>query len=213
MGIIWTPQNLPAVTFQQQIVKEALGYVGVDRAHDRDQVTKFLNLFGLPFADENGTPYAFCAAGACYAAARALADLTGVGYTEFTAIDCFKALLPVINSRWFKPSARCADIAMDSQKRGTWYNRASILSARKLVGRSPMPGSLVFYNWHLPSNSTLARPDAAEHVEIVLGWTSEGINTVGFNTSDLSDGNGGAVAKRSRPLDCIIGIADPSRKG
>ena len=69
-----TADQFPVKNAQQFLTKFVLDSAGkeaddhVSRATDKTRVTEYLNLFGLDFADENGNPYPYCAAGLGFAA-------------------------------------------------------------------------------------------------------------------------------------------------
>ena len=172
-------------------IEVAQGYVGIDRQTDKPQICKFLALFGLDFADEDGVPYSYCAAGMSYAFCKAYADLAGIVYTPDNSVGVFKQVRLQIDASVFRTSASCGAIARDAIQHGTWLEN----SASDHVDIEP--GWLVMYNWS-------GREDP-EHVGIVIAADDQ-LHTVEFNTGDRNNANGGAVQLRTRGYDCVVGF-------
>lgn len=185
-----TVPQTPAQTWALHMLSTAKGYVGEDRAHNKDQISKFLGLFGLNFADVNGTPYPFCAAGVSYCAVKALADVRKVPYTAENSVNVFRTLLDGLQAEHFKPSASCGEIVDDAKKRGNWYGPTR--PAHLL-----QPGWLVFYDF--------AKAGYADHVEIIKFAQVSITDNVGFNTTNENNANGGAVALRTRGYGSVFG--------
>jgi hypothetical protein len=201
----------PPFTQQQFALKTlsvALGFVGTDRKGDRAQVTKFLNLFGLPFADPStGKPYAFCAAGLSYASVKAWSFLSEPQLP--TDMEQLKKNVGKVWDFSFRPSTRCSETIADAEKRGNL-----LLTKRKDTdgehvapkgyawqGKVLVPvkeAYIVFFDWG--TNPTLGKTD---HVEIVYDVHSNNLKNVGFNTSDEDFSNGGAVCVKPRPYDHV----------
>ena len=173
-----------------QMLSTAHGYVGEDRAHNRDQISNFLALFDLPFA-EGGTFVPFCAAGASWCAAKALAQIRSLPLDPATAVHTLKGLLPDINATHFKTSPSCGEIVTDAKHRGNWVSHDSVTPS------GIKPGWLVLYDFK--------GDGVPDHIEIVDKAASDALHTVGFNTSNESNANGGAVALRQRPYHNILG--------
>ena len=168
-------------------------FVGIDRAHDLEQIGRFLGLFGLGAVD-GGDYVPFCAAGVSWSAAKAYAELIGAQFTAETAPAVFRNLLPAVAALSFLPSASCGVIWHDAIARGSWLSNAD--SDHTEV----QAGWLVLYDW--PGHGV---PD---HVEIVIE-AADVLSTVGFNTSGEAHGdqvNGGAVAIKQRNYDQVLGF-------
>ncbi len=188
---LWTARD--EKTFALKTLSVGLGFVGTTRAKDREQITRFLELFGLGFADENGAPYSYCAAGIAYAACKAWAFLHTPPLP--TDLESLKAYREEIARHYFLPSASCGVMISDARQRGTWVSKAQVEPG------AAQPGWFVFYDWQ--------EDGTADHVEIVRGANPLQLRTLGFNTTqpgvDGSQGNGGAVARRVRPYRRVFG--------
>jgi hypothetical protein len=176
----------PRDLFTQQLLATAGAEadVGVSRRSNRPRVTEYLNLLGLDFADDNGTPYPFCAAGVSWATAKSFCDLApALTYTPETRLGLFRSLLQPLRTYYFRPDARCQTIQDDAKSRGLWVGEAA----------NPKPGWLVLYNWH--------RQSIPQHVGIVQSADAASLHTIEFNTSPddgPNQGNGGFVARKNR---------------
>ena len=184
-------------TFALRMLSTAVGYLGVSRDNNRDQVTRFLNLFGLPFAGPDGSPFPFCDAGVGYSAAKAYCDLWGIGYSTASAVSVFRSVLPDVADLSFLPSAACRVTQADAVRRGSWLDAGDLDANPADI----LPGWLVLYSW----------PDGteADHIGIVEHDNGDTISTIEFNTSGIIDGsqvNGGAVARKVRPYNHILGF-------
>lgn len=211
------PSEVDTNLWMDHNVRVAAAYADahVSRSDDPSQVAKYLALTGLPYAARNGTPYAFCAAGQIYVGAHSLCDLTQTAYSADNAVHVFGEMLSTIDERWFKPSAACHEIAEDAARRPTWVPRKRVLAAISAHSYTFRPGCLVFYNWQLPSDPSLADPSTVHHVEMILSIVGQTLKTIGFNTSDSSlgdQGDSGVVAYKTRDLSCLVGVLDPTRK-
>ena len=173
----------------------AKGYLGINRAHNQDQITKFLNLFDLPFANENG-PIAFCNTGFGYATCKAYCDQQGIAYTADNAVEVFKGVLPTLRRNYLYLSASCEETRQDAIRRGLWLDAGDCGA-----GVDILPGWAVFYNWQ--------GGNTAHHIGCVSEDRNDYILDVEMNTSSASQGNGGAVATRTRSWNNILGFACP----
>jgi hypothetical protein len=151
---------------------------------NRPRVTEYLNLLGLDFADEDGMPYPFCAAGVSWATAKSFCDLAPpIAYNPETRIRVFRSVLQSLRSYYFRPDARCQIIENDAKARGLWVSAAA----------NPKPGWLVLYNWH--------RRSTPQHIGVVQNADRASLDTIEFNTSPddgPNQGNGGFVARKNR---------------
>jgi hypothetical protein len=147
-------------------------------------VPEVTDLLGLDFADDNGTPYPFCAAGLSWATAKSFCDLApALPYTPETRLGFFRSLLQPLRTYYFRPDARCQTIQDDAKVRGLWVGEAA----------NPKPGWLVLYNWH--------RQSPPQHIGIVQSADAASLHTIEFNTSPddgPNQGNGGFVARKNR---------------
>lgn len=173
--------GLTSESLRYKAVAVALGFVGVSRATNPDQIARMLALFGLPFA-EGGVDVPFCAAGACYAFVKAFCFLTG----RPTDMASMKAAVPAFAETYFVVSPQCSVLVEHARARGQWLDNA----------QTPNPGDLVFFDF---------TGGGIDHVEIVREAAAGALKTVGFNTSSKSDPNGGAVAMRVRGMECVAG--------
>ncbi|WP_156042172.1 CHAP domain-containing protein [Bradyrhizobium sp. URHD0069] len=172
--------------FAQQLLATASAEAdaGVSRRSNQPRVTEYLKLLGLDFADENGTPYPFCAAGVSWATAKSFCDLAPtIPYGPETRLGLFRSLLQPLRAYYFRPDARCQTIENDSKARGLWVSETA----------TPKPGWLILYNWH--------RKSTPQHIGIVQSADATSLHTIEFNTSPddgPNQGNGGFVARKNR---------------
>ena len=155
----------------------------VSRDTNRPRVTEYLNLFGLDFADENGRPYAFCAAGLGWAACKAFCQMDPQIPFGAPPTPVFRPVAKTLNTFYFLPHPSCLNMVARAKEMGNWVR----------PGSPPLPGWLVFYNW--------AGGATPEHVGIVEAASATILRTVEFNTSVVVDGsrsNGGVVARKNR---------------
>jgi hypothetical protein len=179
--------------FCQEFVTIAKEYVGIDRQDNQDQISKFLELFGLPFS-AGGVNTPFCAAGASYAALKAYCNLAGIAYTPDNSIEVFKSVIPQFAPAFFTPSASCGVIKQHAIANGRYVTNT------QSDNLDIQPGWLVEYNW--------SGGDNPQHIEIVVD-AEDVLNTVGFNTSGSVGGNqidGGVVALKQRSYDQVVGF-------
>jgi len=66
-GVKGTFAPVPS-NFRERLLEEASRWVGRNRASDKAEISKLMNLFNLPYA-QGGRPLPFCAAGISYVAA------------------------------------------------------------------------------------------------------------------------------------------------
>lgn len=177
--------------FALALLETCKEYLGVSRADNIDQVSRFLKLFNLPTRMQ-GKWVPYCAAGLSFAAAKAFCDLSGIKYNQNTAIRVFRSVLLRIKDRFFRPTARCWELKETAinQNRFLVNNAAN----RKLV----KPGYIVLFNF-----DSDVLPD---HVGIVESIDADSVRTVEFNTSSTDDINGGAVSRRDRAFKTIQGF-------
>jgi len=186
-----TPVPFPVKDAQALFTRFVLAAAGkeaddhVSRTTDKARVTEYLNLFGLDFADENGTPYAYCAAGLGFAACEGYCQMAPTEAFGDPPTAVFRKVIPVLKANYFLPHPSCINMVNDAKAKGRWIAGHTTI---------PQPGWIVFYNWN-------GMTDPPMHVEIVEEADSGKLRTIGFNTSDTSAGsqsNGGAVARKNR---------------
>ena len=175
-----------ADVFIEEYMKVAINYIGVSRKTNLPQVAKFLALFNLP-TKMGGKWVPFCAAGASYAAAKAWCNVVGIPYTPENSVKVFQKALPALKAAFFLPSPSCYQIRDNAVARGTWTTKDA--DAKR--------GYLIEYNF--------AGGSFPKHVGIVETPKSTSIETVEFNTSTADNINGGAVARRKRSYNSVIG--------
>lgn len=186
-----TADQFPVKNAQQFLTKFVLDSAGkeaddhVSRATDKTRVTEYLNLFGLDFADENGNPYPYCAAGLGFAACIGYCNMAPTESFGDPPTDVFRKVVPVLKANYFLPHPSCLNMVSDAKAKGRWIEGHTTI---------PQPGWLVFYNWE-------GKTDPPMHVGIVQEAGQGKLRTIEFNTSDTSAGsqsNGGAVARKNR---------------
>ena len=177
--------------FALALLETCKEYLGVSRADNIDQVSRFLKLFNLPTRMQ-GKWVPYCAAGLSFAAAKTFCNLSGIKYNQDNAIRVFRSVLLRIKDRFFRPTARCWELKETAinQDRFLVNNAAN----RKLV----KPGYIVLFNF-----DSDVLPD---HVGIVESIDADSVRTVEFNTSSTDDTNGGAVSRRDRAFKTIQGF-------
>ena len=92
--------------FALALLNTSREYLGVSRADNIEQVSRFLKLFNLP-TKMQGKWVPYCAAGLSFAAAKTFCDLSGIKYNQNNAISVFRSVLLKIKDRFFRPTARC----------------------------------------------------------------------------------------------------------
>jgi hypothetical protein len=178
-------------TFALELLEVCSEYLGIDRSNNLDQVSRFLKLFNLDVRDgKRWMPY--CAAGLSFAAAKNLCNLSDIKYDANNALGVFKSVLPTIRNRYFLPSPSCFRIRDHAIKQNKWLVNSA--ANRKLV----KPGYLILFQF---DSDTL--PD---HIGIVKSIDSDSVQTIEFNTGDVDNINGGAVARKDRPFKVIQGF-------
>jgi hypothetical protein len=178
-------------TFALELLTVCGEYVGIDRANNIDQVSRFLKLFNLGIKDgRRWMPY--CAAGLSFAAAKNLCNLSGIEYTAENAISIFKSVLPTLRNRYFLPSPSCFKIKDFAIEQNKW------LANSKFSRSQVKPGFLVLFQFDSDS-----LPD---HIGIVRSIDENSVQTIEFNTGDQDNINGGAVARKDRPFSVIQGF-------
>jgi hypothetical protein len=186
-----TAGQFPVKNGQQFFTKFVLDAAGkeaddhVSRATNKTRVTEYLRLFGLNFADENGKPYPYCAAGLGFAACIGYCNMAPTESFGDPPTDVFRKVVPVLKANNFLPHPSCLNMVSDAKAKGRWIEGHATI---------PQPGWLVFYNWD-------GETDPPMHVGIVQEAGRGTLRTIEFNTSDTSAGNqsnGGAVARKNR---------------
>jgi hypothetical protein len=170
----------------------------VTRQTNPRQIQRFTGLFN--YRSEH---VPFCAMGVAYAAIKAYCDLTPgkITYSRGNETRTFKALLPIINEYYFPPSASCLFMMNEAKKRRSSQRGGWVAKGRRL----PRRGWLVLFDWNNRGDGV---PD---HVGIVRGLGGRNLKrlyTVEFNTSVMSGSqrNGGAVARKVRSMDDVLGF-------
>jgi hypothetical protein len=182
----------------ERMLEISLGFARKDhvsRANTPAQVTEILNLcdFGLKLGSDY-VPY--CAAGVSYAACRAFCDIKKAEeyddkYSN-ARTDKFKSKMTTVYKHYFFPSALVRVIKADAIKRKTWVD-ASV---------APKRGWLIVFSWN---GGTYGN-----HIGLVTKTAEKDdkvVETVEYNTTvgvGGSQGNGGAVAERTRKRDKTI---------
>lgn len=170
----------------------AIGYLGVSRATDPEQVTRFCNLLGFPFKDKGGKYTPFCNLGIGYSTTKAWCDLNKIAYTSANALQVFKGQVAAVGVAYFPLLASTHATRDAAIKRGVWIDREAARHTEI------QPGWWVLYSW--PDNG---QPD---HIELIELATSDTLHTVAFNTSDVSFRDGGGVARKERSWQHVLGF-------
>lgn len=165
---------------------------GVSRQSNEKRITEYLNLLGLDFYDDNGRPTKYCAAGLSWAVCRAYCDMQPdqIAYNDRNRLSKLRDVTGDIRSYYFLPHAQCKAMADDGKRRDQWVQ----------VSEKPKPGWIVFFNWSGGSHP--------QHVGLVQGLSANSVKTIEFNTSidaGPNQGNGGAVAEKTRDLRYVLG--------
>lgn len=169
----------------------------VTRQSNPRQIQKFVGLFN--YRSEN---VAFCAMGVAYAAIKAYCDLTPqkISYSGTNNTQTFQTLLPIIKKYYFTPSASCLFMMNEAMKRRSTQRGGWVAKGTRL----PKRGWLVLFDWRNRGDGV---PDHVGIVRGVGGRNLDKLYTVEFNTSVMSGSqrNGGAVAKKVRNMDDVLG--------
>jgi hypothetical protein len=173
----------------------AIGYIGCSRASTPDQVTRFCNLLGFPFADpDTGEDTSFCDLGVAYATDHGYCDLAGIPYTDADAVEVFKDQLRAVAEIYFPLSASTQQTRESAIARGQWLDAGDCEGPG---GVNILPGWWVLFDWN--------DSGVPDHIGIVEADDGDTIGDVEFNTTD-SNGNTGCVARKVRPWAHILGF-------
>jgi len=189
---------LPLVSdFGSRLLQEATKFIGFNRKDNHNQIADMLELFGLAFADSKKMPYAFCAAGVGYVAAKIYAESKGQTATFTNIVQC----LGEIDHYHFYPTPGVANMVTVATVHGRWVPKAAVVSSTKPV--KPRPGWLVAFKWNATDH----------HIGILKSINGTKMTTIEFNTSPEHSGgsnsDGGCVAERHRNLDTtVMGFID-----
>jgi hypothetical protein len=182
-----------------QTLQVAKTQVGFNRGKNREQITQYLNLYGLDFVDNDKNLVPFCAAGVGFSACLAYRELTHQD-TDLTEDDIaikFRDSLTDVKRDFCYTDPRCASVMAAAKAAGVWVARDDGHGVLII----PQPGWLVLYSWN--------GGPTPQHVGIVES-ASQGkpLQTIEFNTSDTNVSNGGAVAARNRDYNHVLGYVD-----
>jgi hypothetical protein len=168
-------------------VDKAYAAAHVSRGTAPEQIRNFLEACG----EARDERISFCAAGGSYGILHAVADLMGVPYSPENVVHVFKTLIPTVEQNWCKVSASCEEVRQWAIAHGKW------------VSLDDMPDDLVFKpGWVALLNFETSGEEAHHYATITgdSGADNDEVDTVEFNTSDISQGHGGAVATKRRFL-------------
>lgn len=185
----FTTQNIDI--FGQELIKTATSYIGVSRDSNLPQIARFLQLFNLP-TKLKGKWVPFCAGGISFAACKTYCLLNKIPFTTDNAIEIFKSITGIIKTNYFLPSPSCGLIMENAQSKGTW------IPISEMHKHTINPGYLILYNWH---GGTWPN-----HIGIVEKTETNIVHTIEFNTSIANNTNGGAVSRRTRNYNCVLGF-------
>ena len=189
--------------FSQQFLDVCDGMVGLNRADNEAEITRFCNLFNLGFRTASGSYTRFCAMGLSYAAALTYFNQNKVGPSEPTLTE-LKALLIEVGHYHFYPSPSCLDMKYLAQGQRRWVPRTS--STR------PEPGWLVLFDW---DRKDVGKGGHPRHVGVVrdADLANSRLYTIEFNTSADDPSNGGYVARKNRNLGpSVLGYIATTRR-
>jgi hypothetical protein len=182
-------------------VEEAKSQIGTNRKDHKVRVSMYLRLYGLDFEYSPGKPVPFCASGIGFVSCMAYRSLTNQE-TNLKLPDIeirFRDSLPDVRRDLCYTHPSCQEMVDAAVKKHLW------VAASKEAHTRVKPGWLVFYNWQ--------GGDRAQHVGIVEVPPAAGkIQTIEFNTGDENFSNGGAVLRRKRALNSIIGYIDTHKE-
>src|SRR5208283_139474 len=91
--------QFPVKDAQQLFTKFVLESAGKEADDHVSRVTEYLNLFGLNFADENGKPYPYCAAGLGFAACIGYCNMAPTESFGDPPTDVFRKVVPVLKAK------------------------------------------------------------------------------------------------------------------
>jgi hypothetical protein len=180
-------------TLPTSMITTARQFIGCSRKETPQQITKFLQLFDLPFATDKGY-IPFCAAGLSYCALLTYASRLYQDVQSSTTLERLRRLMPDLEQYYFYPTVSCVDmyyIAKGKRKLFTRNTKSTDL---------PKPGWIVLYDWN--------KRGTPDHCGLVQQATSANLVTVEFNTStgEGSQRNGGTVAQKIRSYDYTVGF-------
>jgi hypothetical protein len=186
-------QDLPS-----KMLAVASQFVGISRETAPEKITKFLELFHLPFKDDNGY-VAFCAAGVSFCALAAFVTSSfGDGGSD---LEQCRALMPDLDYYYFYPTVSCLDMYHIAAGRHRWIEHTP--KAKSV----PKPGWVVLFDW--------SKSGVPDHCGLVTKADDKIIKTIEFNTSGPAGGSqrdGGTVATKDRNYSYVRGfIATDSR--
>lgn len=174
----------PRITeIRTALIAGAIGQLGKNRVNNRPEISKWFQIFDLPFALD-GKPLPFCATGLSFVAALLYAKQAG---TPNPTVAQLKNYLGDVDHHHFYPTPSVLDMKLVAQGKRRWIARSAATGSL-----APRPGWLVVYDWNGDGH-----PD---HVGLVERLDGASLHTIEFNTSDTNATNGGAVARKTRPL-------------
>lgn len=175
---------VPRITdIRSDLVAGAVTHIGKSRTNNRVEITKWFDVFDLPF-DLDGKPLPFCATGLSYVAASLYARKDGKTMLDTQTLRNY---LGDVDHHHFYPTPSVLDMKLVAQGKRRWISRAQATGQL-----APRAGWLVVYDWNGDGH-----PD---HVGLVESLQGTDLHTIEFNTSDANATNGGAVARKIRPL-------------
>ncbi len=168
--------------FRDRLLEEASRWVGKNRAADKADISKLMNLFNLPYA-QGGRPLPFCAAGISYVAA--MVYLRNANSSGSDTLEAIRAFLPELDHAHFYPTPSVNDMTLVAQGKHRWSPAQSVAQ--------PEAGSVVVFSWS---------GAGVDHVGLVKAFTERKLTTIEFNTSSPtvpgSEKNGGCVTIKTR---------------
>ncbi|MEZ5946890.1 MAG: CHAP domain-containing protein [Hyphomonas sp.] len=183
-------ERLPG--FEQSFLEVCQEFVGFNRTDNKEDITRFCNLFNLSYLDASGKPQYYCAMGLSYAAALTYFNKYKVGPEEPT-LSSLKNLLVEIGQYHFYPTPSCRDMWLVAQGQRRWVNKSE--------NKTPQPGWLVLFDWS-------GKQKHPNHVGVVrqAHMDTGKLATLEFNTSVYKGDqrNGGYVALKDRSLDNTV---------
>ncbi len=184
-------------------------FVGMNRSANETEITEMLETLGMSFrSGEPLRPTPFCAAGVTYVAALAYARANAEDLTT-DKLRKLRNYLPHVWWHHFPTTFSVADMQNGAEATRRWRVLREEEPPDHIYVRSVdvQPGWLIVFDFNAPG--------AFNHVGIVdrFDEATQRFHTIEFNTcredaTGGSQGNGGHVARRTRPTSAVSGFID-----
>lgn len=189
---------LPRIAaFPDLLLKEAAAWIGKNRRNAREEISDFLALYDLPFA-QGGSPIPFCAAGISYVAAAIYATTDPV-FSSPVSPGKLVRYLGDLDHHHFDPSPSVHDLYHSAVGDRRWVDKSDTKT-------KPKPGWLVVFNFG----------KQFDHVGILERVEGGKVHSIDFNTvvdgATGSQRDGGAIARKARNVSVVRGYIDTSKR-